>query len=308
MNFINSSNPNRNQNQNRQNNVPRMQSSCLRYMKGSPAAKARDILRELSIQDLPIDPRHIAAELGIVIWESELPETCDGILMQVENAWGILVNTRIRFKTRQNFTIAHEIGHYMLERNTARSYSLDEQLNAMRAMTQECDTEEGRLQKKTYLLSEQRANLFAVELLMPSPIFLADAASLQQVGLPAIAELASQYGTSLTSTAIRYTRLSDHVCAIVFSENGIIRYFAYSNGFRKNENCYIVNGKPLHPDALASRCSNGSRVSEIIDDVPLNYWSKPKNQQLNKETDCRIIEHSRRLPRTNQVITFLHLP
>ena len=304
MNFINSSNPNRN----RQIKVPRMLSSRLRYAKGSPAAKAWGILRDLSIQDFPIDPRQIAAELGIVLWERELPETCDGILMQVGNAWGILVNTRIRLETRQNFTIAHEIGHYLLERDTARSCSLDERLNAMSTTTQECDTEEGRLQKQAYLLSEQRANRFAVELLMPSPIFLTDAASLQQVGLPAIAELATQYGTSLTSTAIHYTRLSDLVCAIVFSENGIIRYFAYSNGFRENEDCYLVSGKPLHPDALASRCCNGSRVSEVMDDVPLSYWCKPKNQQLNEDTDYRIIEHSRRIPRTNQVITFLHLP
>lgn len=227
--------------------------------------------------------------------------------MQVGNACGILVNARIRSEARQNFTIAHEIGHYLLERNTDRSCSLDERLNAMIA-GKECNTEESRLQKQAYLLSEQRANRFAVELLMPSPIFLADASSLSQVGLPAIAELASQYGTSLTSTAIHYTRLSDLVCAIVFSENGVIKYFAYSNGFRENENCYLVSGKPLHPDALASRCANGSRVSEVIDDVPLNYWCKPKNQQLNKDTDYRIIEHSRRIPRTNQVMTFLHLP
>lgn len=285
-----------------------MLSNRLRCAKGSPAAKAWGILRDLSIQDFPIEPRQIAAELGIVLWERELPETCDGILMQVGNAWGILVNARIKSVTRQNFTIAHEIGHYLLERDTARSCSLDERLNALIATTQECVTEEGRLQKQAYLLSEQRANRFAVELLMPSPIFLADASSLPQVGIPAITELASQYGTSLTSTAIHYTRLSDLVCAIVFSEDGIIRYFAYSNGFRENEDCYLVNGQPLHPDALASRFSKGTRFNEVMDDVPLNYWCKPNKQKLNEEIDHRIIEHSRRIPRTNQVMTFLHLP
>lgn len=284
-----------------------MLSSRLRQAKGSPAAKAWGILRDLSIQDFPIDPRQIAEELGIMLWERELQETCDGWLMQVGNAWGILVNARIRSVARQNFTIAHEIGHYVFERDTARSCSLDEQLNAMIA-TQEYDTEEGRLQKQAYLLSEQRANRFAVELLMPSPIFLADLSSLQQVGLPAITELASQYGTSLTSTAIHYTRLSGLVCAIVFSEDGIIRYFAYSNGFRENEDCYLVSGQRLHPDVLASQFSNGSRVTEAMDEVPLNYWCQPKNHRLNEGADYRIIEHSRRIPRTNQVITFLHLP
>lgn len=281
--------------------VPRMLSSRLRHAKGSPAAKAWGILRDLSIQDFPIEPRQIAAELGIVVWERELPETCDGWMMQVGNACGILLNARIRSKARRNFTIAHEIGHYLLEPNTTRSCSLDEQLNAM-------ITEKDLLQKQDYLLSEQRANRFAVELLMPSPIFFADLTLHSQVGLPAIAELASQYGTSLTSTAIHYTRLSDLICAIVFSEDGVIRYFAYSNGFRENKDCYLVSGQQLHPDALASRCSNGSRVHEVIDDVPLNYWCQPKNNRLNEGTEDRIIEHSRRIPSTNQVITFLHLP
>ncbi len=284
-----------------------MLSSRIRHAKGSPAAKAWGILRDLRIQDFPINPRQIAAELGIVVWERELPETCDGWLMQVGSAYGILINARIRSEARRNFTIAHEIGHYLLERDTVRSCSLDERLNVLVA-AQECDTEEGRLQKQAYLLSEQRANRFAVELLMPSPIFLADLCSLQQFGLPAITKLASQYGTSLTSTAIHYTRLSDLICAIVFSEAGVIRYFAYSNGFRKNENCYLVSGQRLHPEALASQFSHGSRVSDIMDDVPLNYWCQPKNLRLNEATDYSIIEHSRRIPRTNQVITFLHLP
>ena len=288
-----------------------MPSNRLRYAKDSPAATAWHILRDLSIQDFPIDPKQIAAELGIVLWERELPNTCDGCLMQVGNAWGILVNAKIRSEARRKFTIAHEIGHYLLERDSTRSCSLDEQLNAIIA-EQEDDTENEQAQKQEYLLSEQRANQFAVELLMPSPIFSADSSSLSQVGLPAISILATQYGTSLTSTGIHYTRLSDLVCAIVFSDAGIIRYFAYSDGFRENKNCYLQSGQPLHPDVLASRFSNGTRVNEVMDDVPLNYWCQPKNRQMNGSHSTaekyRIFEHSRRIPSTNQVMTFLHLP
>ena len=77
------------------------------------------------------------------------------------------------------------------------------------------------------------------------------------------------------------------------SEAGVIRYFAYSNGFRENEACYLVSGQPLHPDALASRFSKVTRFSEVMDDVPLNYWCRT----TNKGSDGRIIEHSRRIPR-----------
>ena len=291
--------------------VQRMLNSRLRSAKDSPTAKAWGILRDLKIRDFPIDPRQIAAKLGIVLWERELPNACDGCLMQVGNAWGILINARIRSETRRNFTIAHEIGHYLLERDTARSCSLDERLNTMMAGQVE-DTEEEQSQKQAYLLSEQRANQFAVELLMPTPIFLADSSTLSQVGLPAISKLATQYGTSLTSTGIHYTRLSDLVCAIVFSEEGVIRYFAYSDGFRENKDCYLVNGQPLHPDALASRFANKTRVDELMDEVPLNYWCQPKEHRMNEDNsegaNYKIIENSRRIPRTSQVVTFLHLP
>ena len=288
-----------------------MLNNRLRYAKDSPAAAAWDILRDLKVQDFPIDPRQIATKLGIVIWERELPITCDGCLMRVGDAWGILINARIRSESRRNFTIAHEIGHYLLERDTVGSCSLDERLNALIA-DQQGSTEQGQSKKQAYLRGEQRANQFAVELLMPTPIFLADLSSLSQVGLPAIAELATQYGTSLTSTGIHYTRLSKFVCAIVFSEAGVIRYFAYSDGFRENRDCYLVSGQPLHPKALASQFTNGASVGELMGEVPLNYWCKPKESRMNgsksESVKDKIFEHSRRIPRTKQVITFLHLP
>lgn len=287
-----------------------MVNNRLRYAKGSPAAAAWGILRDLKVQDFPIDPRQIATKLGIVIWERELPDTCDGCLMRVENAWGILINTRIRSESRRNFTIAHEIGHYMLERDTVDSCSMDERLNFMIAEQGE-DTEQEKSNKQAYLQSEQRANQFAAELLMPTPIFSADSSSHSEVGLPAIAALASQYGTSLTSTGIHYTRLSKFVCAIVFSEEGVIRYFAYSDGFRENRNCYLVSGQPLHPKVLASQFNSGTSVGELTGEVPLNYWCKPKESRRNsgksRDENYKIFEHSRLIPRTKQVITFLHL-
>lgn len=272
------------------------------YAKDSPAAKAWGILRDLKIQDFPIDPRSIAAELGIVIWERELPENCDGCLMKVGGASGILINARILSETRRKFTIAHEIGHYLLESDSA-----DDRLKFMLEQQSEY-TINGNAQKKAYLQSEKRANQFAVELLMPTPIFLADSYSLSQVGLPAITALASQYGTSFTSTGIHYTRLSNQVCAIVFSKAGNIQYFAYSDGFRENKNCYLVSGQSLHPKALASKFTKSRRINDAVDEVPLKYWCRP-NQRHTQENHStgKIFEQSRRIPRTNQVVTFLHL-
>lgn len=254
----------------------------------NPGECARRLLRELNIHGLPIQPRKIAEQLEIVIWEREMESRYDGCLMRVGNAWGILINSLIQSPSRKNFTIAHELGHYELDRaQAARHRCASEDLGAF----------------KSHRLKEQRANQFAVELLMPSPIFQADAAELPDVGLSGIDTLATRYGTSLTSTAIRYTRLSPHVCAIVFSENGRINYFAYSDGFRRSGDCYLVKDSSPHPEALA--CTLAESTSNEIEDkkgeVPLSYWCSTKSDRI-------IIEQSRRLPRMNQVISFIWIP
>ncbi|MCZ6678168.1 MAG: ImmA/IrrE family metallo-endopeptidase, partial [Candidatus Poribacteria bacterium] len=201
-----------------------------------PAECARQLLRELNVQAIPIQPREIAAQLQIAVWEREMESRYDGCLMRVGDAWGILLNSLIQSQSRKNFTTAHELGHYQLDQGKTVQYRcLREDLRAF----------------DSHHLEERRANQFAVELLMPYPIFQADAVDLPEVGLPAIDTLAERYSTSLTSTAIRYTRLSQHVCAIVWSENRRIKYFAYSAGFRQNCDCYLEKDRPLHPASLA---------------------------------------------------------
>ena len=253
-----------------------------------PAECARRLLRELNIQAIPIQPREIAQKLQIVVWERKMESQYDGCLMRVGDVWGILLNSLIQSQPRKNFTIAHELGHYHLDGGQTKQHRcLRENLRGFGFRP----------------LDEQRANQFAVELLMPAPIFQADASEIPEVNLSAIDTLAAKYSTSLTSTAIRYIRLSQHVCALVLSENNRIKYFAYSKGFRRNCDCYLVKNKLLHPHALAGLLTR-SKSQEIEDrkgEVPLSYW-------CSTNSDRPLIEHSRRLPRMNQVISFLWLP
>ena len=254
----------------------------------NPAECARRLLQELNIQAIPIQPRYIAKQLEIVIWERELESQYDGCLMRVGDVWGILINSLIQSQSRKRFTIAHELGHYHLDR----------------AETEKRLCQGGELGYfNSHRSEEQRANQFAVELLMPSPVFQEDAEKHPNVGLAAIDALSARYATSLTSTAIRYTRMSRHNCAIVFSENRQIKYFAYSNDFRRNDDCYLIKDKPLHPETLAWHLAENS-LHEIRDKrgkVPLSCWCPTKSDRM-------IIEHSRCLPRINRVVSFLWIP
>ena len=270
-----------------------------------PAEGARQLLRELNIQGIPIQPRSIAEQLQIVVWEREMESQYDGCLMRVGDTWGILLNNLIQSQARKNFTIAHELGHYYLDSEQAERQisAADGKDNVAEFVPQHRCQREDLRGFDSHRLEEQRANQFAVELLMPSPIFRADAADLPRIGLSAIDALAAKYSTSLTSTAIRYTRLSPHVCAVVLSENGQIKYFAYSERFRQNSDCYLFKNKPLHPDSVADLLEQGrlKEVKEHRQKVPLSYW-------CSTQSDQTLIEQSRRLPRMNQVLSFLWLP
>ena len=270
-----------------------------------PAEGARQLLRELNVQDIPIQPRDIAEQLQIVVWEREMESQYDGCLMRVGDTWGILLNNLIQSESRKNFTIAHELGHYYLDGGqTERQISAAGEQNRVAEFVPQhrCQREDLR-GFDSHQLEEQRANQFAVELLMPSPIFRSDAIDLPEIGLPAIDTLAASYSTSLTSTAIRYTRLSPQVCAVVLSENGQIKYFAYSERFRQNSDCYLARNKPLHPDSVAALLdkSRSKEVKEHQQKVPLSHW-------CSTQSDQPLIEQSRLLPRMNQVLSFLWLP
>ena len=105
---------------------------------------------------IALRPREIATQLQIVVWERKMESHYDGCLMKVGDAWGILINSLIQSQSRKNFTIAHELGHYQLDRE--------------HPLQHRCQREDLRA-FDSHRLEEQRANQFAVELLMPFPIF-----------------------------------------------------------------------------------------------------------------------------------------
>jgi len=253
----------------------------------SPAERAKRLLYQLNIEDIPIQPRQIAERLGIYVWEREIEGNYDGYLMRVGDDFGILINSAIKSEARKNFTVAHELGHYELDRNkkTNSACVIDEMYNPA-------------LNKQ----EESRANQFAVELLMPKLQFLADMNQMEEVGWEAIDSLAAKYCTSLTSTAIRYVRSSPHICAIVLSEENKIKYFAYSKAFSKDNNCYLLKDMPLQNGSCAKRLFDRglNDVEEISGETPLSCWFKGNSPAM-------LFEHSRSLPRLKQVLSFIWL-
>ena len=145
---------------------------------------------------IPVAIDEIIEAEGIVLRKEPLEKDVSGMLVINGTQPVIGVNSG-HTSNRQRFTMAHELGHYILHRNTSNVF-FDESLLFFRNQT----SSEGTKRQ------EIEANNFAAELLMPEPAIREileepiDAFNEYEVE-----ELASEFEVSPQALTIRLTRL-----------------------------------------------------------------------------------------------------
>lgn len=233
-------------------------------------------------QDLVLED--IAYANGIVVMESRL-DGAEARLIRNNTNGIIRVNERIMQPGRKRFAIAHELGHWFLHSRVSQVLAC---------------TAEDMIAKYKASPPELEANFFASELLMPSDLFRERIRS-QEPSLDLIQQLAFEFAASLTATAVRYVELRDDYCAVVFSENGKIRWWRVSSSFGRE--AWIESGSPLSRRSLARSIHDGETISQQPQEVDLDAWIS------TDDLDCdTILEHSMRLGQTGQIMSLLWLP
>src|SRR6201999_2209115 len=101
---------------------------------------------------------------------------------------------------------------------------------------------------------------FASALLMPKKLFKADLRRLRNPEIAQIVTLAERYKVSKEACARRYTELHDHLCAVVFSRDGIVRYAP-----RKPEFPFIEVGKDQPLPTNAASAKGGGSIGFVSD-------------------------------------------
>jgi Zn-dependent peptidase ImmA (M78 family) len=159
--------------------------------------RAQALLRRLGSGDLPVDVRALAAELGVTVVSQPLEATVSGVLV-LRNGYAAIGVNDGHHPRRQRFTIAHELGHFVLHREADRLF-VDESLTFYRDQ----QSAEGLYER------EIAANAFAAELLMPEvslrailgdrPIDLHDDTAIQH--------LAARFDVSVQALTIRLVNL-----------------------------------------------------------------------------------------------------
>jgi len=161
---------------------------------------ARDIIGRLKLE-YPVAVDAVAQTYNVTIQRQVLEEEVSGILVIKGERAVIAVNGN-HHPNRQRFTIAHELGHYLLHREASSVF-----IDATTVFFRDQRSSEGTKWQ------EVEANSFAAELLMPTIALtevLRDQVGehlLDELDDAVIRRLAAHFGVSIQALTVRLVRL-----------------------------------------------------------------------------------------------------
>ncbi len=176
-----------------------------------PAAElARLLLEQFKMSGKP-DLNTLCGQLGLRVREKDF-DGFEGILVRGKNAQkGVIgVNAGIREASRKRFTVAHEIGHFVIPHH--------------RELPSACQSAVIERFSRKLAVPELEANEFAAELLLPSKE-VAGRLGLDNPALSRISLVANDFETSLSATTWRFLDLTHEPCAMVWSEAGMAVWY-----------------------------------------------------------------------------------
>jgi len=245
-------------------------------------SKAKDILKEFDItspQHIEIDA--IAASCGAYVHEKKIAGSSARLVRGKSEAF-ITINEDIEYSGQKRFSIAHELGHFLLH----------ESINQLKNCSEEMMYQWYRTSRY-----EPEANAFASELLMPSHLF-SDYSRQYPIGIDTIKELASIFNTSLTATAIRYVEHGPFPCFIVLSRARQIVWFTKSHDFRFR---IISPEATIHNASCANDYFTSGIVPESPEDLNCDVWLEEWPDNMN----ITLSEHAIPLPKFDSVLSLI---
>ena len=178
-----------------------------------------------------IDIEAIAQYCGATVTYGRLVG-CEGRIIGHRNRAIITVDERATL-SRRRFSAAHELGHWMKHRGKVALVCDNEQL---------VSKWDGRDR-------ESVANRYAAELLLPQYLFhplLKDT----PLTLETVRELAEQFSTSITATALRLVQLTDRPAALICASEQGRAWFELSHSAKATQ-CWPRRSLPAESGAAA---------------------------------------------------------
>ena len=155
---------------------------------------ARRVISQLRINETPVPIDRVAKHFGVEIREEAFPDDISGALHRGPDRAVIAVNGN-HHPHRQRFTIAHELGHFLLHQDAPAYYDQQHKVGLhFRA----------KVTGTKWDPKEIEANRFAAELLMPRRLVLARVGDSLEVDA---AQLAEEFNVSPEAMTYRLAEL-----------------------------------------------------------------------------------------------------
>lgn len=253
---------------------------------------AQEMMEECGIDD----PTEIPLELIVAgrgaTLRNEPLKNSDGRIVPGKKKTIISVNSNLQFEGRRRFTIAHELGHYEMHRNSLEVHDENESTLSW------FDDKVNRTKKG---IQEAEANQFASELLMPSELFIAEC-SKEKFSPDLVRRLSDRFKTSRTSIAFRYLELGSHPICIFHSHYNRVKYWKKSDEFKH----FIVDRTKLEPpdDSVAAEFFNDSKIYEKRESkqpIWKSTWFELKHWE--NDMDYKFFEYCIITPAYNTVVS-----
>jgi Zn-dependent peptidase ImmA (M78 family) len=217
----------------------------------SEAMIAAALRAELKVPAMA-DLEDIAARLGLQIVEVSSKSFEGALLRSARTLSGrILLHRDIRENGRRRFTIAHELGHFLLHSDRRIP----------------CSPRVIEGWKEDQPKPEREADSFASELLLPTADVI-ERVNHRWPSIEVIVDLADHFGSSLMATARKFCDVAPQPCAVVWTSERRIRWFHGSQSFRN----FIEVGEEVDPASVAHRAYVGKVLPKEMEEVPAEAW------------------------------------
>ena len=238
---------------------------------GNPARLASALLDQVPDLSPGTPIRKIAEAVGIEDIRLAPLENFEGALItdQHKRVGQILVN-QVQGEHRQRFTIAHELGHFLLDNHRPKA---DDGFHCSRG-----DFSADRSAKMSPAIKmEVEANEFAAELLMPTRLVGKLLVRSPGVELAHILRIAAEFNVSKESAARRYVSMASEPVALIFSKGGNIRYIKKSEDF---PSLCVWKNQPIPQGSLTGAIKD--EVGEVSgwSTCPADVWLSSHHHQV----------------------------
>ncbi len=232
----------------------------------TPEALTKEIFRQCPKLSPPIPIVEIAKAVGILeVIEKDLSAIGGMLVSDEEKNEGVIFHHSEGPSGRKRFTIAHELGHFLLPKHSAKHKCF------------QSDIKIGK-QSDSNNVFEAEANKFAQSLLMPEK-FISSAINQTLPDIHILISLKKQFDMSFEAISNECTKHSKNPFALVYSQNGIVRY-CWRDWHSFEPRITVKRGELLPPNSHASRLDLPNETVSSIRDIPSEIWLGEENSHI----------------------------